>query len=523
MPSFAFWKSSKTDEVNTTPLGEDVVAQEPNPSIPIRTNLFDLNPGKFDAGVFLFDEADLPPPTPASADLPQVAPGVKLRSEDVSLSSPETIIAAEKMAPELESIVEEPVTNASVTSREASPCPDTSRPQRSSLLSTQDRLASSSSTAFQAELLRGKVEKHSLATKDSSLQSQQICDKRDSPNEPTSMQIPSKVRERFASKPHDRDSGVYLSDEEELSPRSRPTSFALSETSSRSRTSSLTVKHTTPTKLESSPQRASPTTCRLRRPAELNLGSSTLQEGLKPRSELELRYNVIRNSKTQVKAALQSPTQLLKKRLNMTSREEKDDEKTRVFRPPRPTSNGCLLPGPRTQMEAFTSTSVRARTEAGGRPAWWCKFDKLVVFDGVDLGDNGDLKFHTRTSKGLSIARRRGDLETIIIPMDCAHCQEMLNRHEWKYDMQVCKRSVCWGCKERCKWEVEQEMQADKINEEIEAPRAEANRDRADSVLQTEQVRDEVLMRKVGIEQGRPKSPMEAVGGIEERLECAER
>lgn len=163
-------------------------------------------------------------------------------------------------------------------------------------------------------------------------------------------------------------------------------------------------------------------------------------------------------------------------------------------------------------MKAFTSTSIRARTEAGGRPAWWCKFDKLVVFNGVDVDDDSKLKLRTRT-------RRRGDKETIIIPMDCAHCQEMLNRQECKYDMRVCKRSVCWDCKERCKWELEEEQSTSKRNVDVAATRTEASRNRADSVFQDGQLQDDDLWRKVGIEQGQPRSPIEIVGGIEERLE----
>ncbi|KAH7378328.1 hypothetical protein BKA66DRAFT_421382 [Pyrenochaeta sp. MPI-SDFR-AT-0127] len=460
MPSFTFWKSSKPDEVSSQPLNDSVGSRVLEHSVPAQKKVFDLNPGNQDAGVFLFEEADLPPPTPPTTFLPQAAVNLKPEFKADHSPHPDIVVAAEKGEPKPELRVEEGSAIALHTSSESS--------------------------------------------------------------NPTSAQMSSGVLERFAAAVHDRDSGIYLSDEESLSPRSRPTSFARSERSSPSRTSSLTLKHTNSNKAEILPQRAESSVRRLHRPAELNLGSSITQEGLKQRSELEKRYDLIRNSKTQSKAALRSPTQLLKKRLNMSPRKDRHDEKTRVFTPPRTTSNACLLPGPGAQMGAFTSTSVRARTEAGGRPAWWCKFDKLVVFDGIDLGDDGELKMRTRTSKGLSIARRRGDSEIVVIPMDCAHCQEMLNRHEWKYDIQVCKRSVCWDCKERCKWEVEQEKQMHEINEVIVASRAETSRDRADSVLQDEQIRDEDLMRKVGIEQGRPKSPMEAVGGIEERLESGD-
>jgi hypothetical protein len=200
-------------------------------------------------------------------------------------------------------------------------------------------------------------------------------------------------------------------------------------------------------------------------------------------------------------------------RLSMTSKKSKPEEKVRVFTPPQPSNNGCLLPGPAGQIVAFASTSVRART-ALGRPAWWCKYDKLVVFDGMGVQENGEQKFHTRTSKGLIIARRRGETETVVIPMDCAHCQEMLNRHEWTYDIQVCKRSVCWDCKERCKWERDQEVKEQAEN----VVGKDDNRERADSVLQDDEAGTEDLMRKMGIEQGRPRSPIEVVGGIEERL-----
>lgn len=310
-----------------------------------------------------------------------------------------------------------------------------------------------------------------------------------------------------ATNPRDRDSGVFLSDSEDLPPSgSRPPSFSL--------------KHTSSTKSTTSPQHTESTNRRLRRPAELNLGANAKSDGSKPKSELELRYDLIRNSQNQSKAALKSPTQLLKDRLNLSPKKDKHDEKVRVFTPPKPMLNGCILPGPSAQMEAFTGASVRARTEKDRRPAWWCKFDKVVVFDGAEQTDCGEMKFKTRTSKGLTIARRRGDTETVVIPMDCKHCQEMLNRSEWKYDVQVCKRGVCWDCKERCCWEMEQEkIEVEEGDEgKTNDSRADANRERADSVLQADQAQEEELMAKIGIEQG-PRSPIEAVGGIEERLE----
>jgi len=101
----------------------------------------------------------------------------------------------------------------------------------------------------------------------------------------------------------------------------------------------------------------------------------------------------------------------------------------------------------------------------------------------MHMQDDGELKLHTRTSKGLSIARRRGDSETIVIPLDCSHCQEMLHRSEWKYDMRVCKRSVCWDCKERCKWEAEEEQKRASEDKDKKVAKPEGNRLRADSLM----------------------------------------
>ena len=166
-------------------------------------------------------------------------------------------------------------------------------------------------------------------------------------------------------------------------------------------------------------------------------------------------------------------------------------------------------------MEGFQGRDVCARTEKG-RAAWWCKVDRVVIFDGAE-GEGETIKYKTRSSKGLSVARRRGDNEVIVIPLHCTHCQEMLNRQEWKYDVQVCKRGVCWDCKERCRWEVEEEKSLERGDISDENASAEQNRQRADSVLQDEQVREEDLMHKVGIEYG-PKSQI-GVTGIEERLD----
>lgn len=349
--------------------------------------------------------------------------------------------------------------------------------------------------------------------------------------------IPSAPKiEGHESSPQDRDSGVFLEgDEEALPPTpspSRPTSTTPSFTSSTSSTS--------PTATQGLSRTDSKTTSRrLHRPAALNLSNSR-PPFEKPKSELEQRYALIRNSQTQSKAALKSPTQLLKNRLNLTPSKEKA-EKLRVFTPPQSMLNGCILPGPAAQMTAFLGSNVRARTEKGGRPAWWCKFDRLVIFDGVVEGGTGEadkyegMKFVTRSSKGLSVARRRGDTEAVLIPLDCEHCQSMLRRTEWKYDVQVCKRGVCWECRERCRWELEDSIHAFESKEKEETrekanepkgytakpeDRDKAKRVRADSVLQDQQSREEELIAKVGIDAS-PQSPIEAMSSIEERLGTA--
>ncbi|KAF2011873.1 hypothetical protein BU24DRAFT_329872, partial [Aaosphaeria arxii CBS 175.79] len=208
----------------------------------------------------------------------------------------------------------------------------------------------------------------------------------------------------------------------------------------------------------------------------------------------------------------------------LSPKKSSHEEKARTFTPPHAMANGCILPGPATSgtgsLKVMGTTDVKARTEKSGRPAWWCKFDKLVVFDGVVVDDeSGETKFLTRTSKGLTIARRRGDCETVVVPMDCQHCCEMLNRTEWKYDVRVCKRSVCWDCKERCRWESEKEVEEqtpEVVVVKMEA-KVESARDRADSVLQEDDIRETELMLKIGIETP-PRSPFDMVGGIEERM-----
>jgi hypothetical protein len=497
MPSFAFWKSSKPDDSKSPLLSDAAVADELSVIIPGASKAVDLNPGNQDSGVFLFDEdaqeipGDQTPIIGPTSSLP-VEPN-PTHHEDAKQHNMENTTTVNASLLDVDEPLPYPQTPCLV-------------PEQSSPIETNDTIEdavieekvvpeseSNVDHASQAESVNS--DSRPMAEPSLVMNEDRGEDTSASQSRPVSL-VPNEsgptllVEKRpglaalgkIGTNMRDRDSGVYMSDSESSPLRSRPSSIASNENAlAQSRVSSL-----------SKPTTASPSIARLQRPAELNLGFNSAPDLAKPKSELDMRYDLIRNSKTQSKAALRSPTQLLQDRLNMSPKKKDVEEKARLFTPPRATVNGCLLPGPGAQAEAFTSTSVRAKTEAGGRPAWWCKFDKLVVFDGIEQQDDGSMRLRTRTSKGLSIARRLGDLETVVIPLDCAHCHEMLNRHDWKYDMRVCKRSVCWDCKERCKWEYEQERMAN-----VATPRTDANRERADSMLQDEHDRSYGLTKEI--------------------------
>jgi hypothetical protein len=451
MPSFAFWKNPKSNPDNGPSVREPLL-EGPQEA----TTKIDLNPRNQDSGTFTFEDMELLPDCQPTRPLSQLMQRLKPAPPTLSIGQ------VDEDAPLLDDEHIESQCGVSPVDR---------RPETTLMTSEQ-------STSSAMPLL---------------------------PRNASSKQTITGVNTAEPISPGQY-SGSHQSCREAISLPMRPVSATSIQDTTPPRPSSFSLR-------QSSSPPTDPTPRRLHRPTELNLGSITLPSS-KPQSELEKQFSLMRNSKTQSKAALRSPTQLLQQRLSMSTKKCTQEVKERVFIPPVPPRNGCLLPGPAGQMEAFTSSSVCARTE-GGRPAWWCKNDKLVVFDGISVGDGGETKIHTRTSKGLSIARRRGDTETVVMPMNCKHCQEMLNRHEWKYDIQVCKRSVCWDCRERCKWE---EEQAVKEREDEYKEDTEANRERADSVLQDDEPREEDLMRKTKVEQWRPKSPMEAVGNIEERL-----
>ncbi|KAF3035802.1 hypothetical protein E8E12_004210 [Didymella heteroderae] len=496
MPSFAFWKSSKPDESKSPLLSDAAVKAELSVIIPGASKGVDLNPGNQDSGVFLFDEDAQEIPGDATPVIgPKTGLLTETRQERGSQSSTRGEATAESSFLDIHEPSPLPQSPALV------PEEPLVRDRIGEKVEIVSQTVQKEEVALRVEspqLASHPLEKSSSVTETSEEESASASQLRPVslvPKEPgptlavEKRATPAALR-RVETNIHDRDSGVYLSDKETSPARSRPSSIVSNDNAAlRSRVASLS-KPSTP-----SPQRTN-SIARLQRPAELNLGFSSATDPAKPKSELDMRYDLIRNSKTQSKAALRSPTQLLQDRLNMSSSKKDAEEKVRVFTPPRATVNGCLLPGPGAQSEAFTSTSIRARTEAGGRPAWWCKFDKLVVFDGIEQV-HGESRLKTRTSKGLTIAKRRGDLETVVIPLDCGHCHEMLNRHEWKSDMRVCKRSVCWDCKERCRWEFEQE----KIMTAA-TPRTDANRERADSVLQDEPGRSHELRKEIAASVG---------------------
>ncbi|KAL1794327.1 hypothetical protein ACET3X_007748 [Alternaria dauci] len=504
MPSFAFWKSAKADPTKTPLLTEDAATGESNIAIPLVAKDLDLNPDGEDSGVFLFDEDAMPLQSPQPDLAPETEPLIALPS--ASDQDVPTMESEQEVQSKIQNYSKKLISTENEDPPAPPPKPSSSRQSQCATVTDESQTIIKEEEPELSQQAQEQLPKQLEPSSSSPLEQSANLEN------PLRRPVPSAMN-ATSTQSSDRDSGVYVSDDDSLPPQSRPASLALSESNQRSRNTSVSSKHTASSST-SLPRQRTNSIARLKRPAELNLGANPVSDSSKPRSELEKRYDLIRNSKTQSKAALRSPTELLQERLNMSTKKEKTEEKTRVFTPPRQTTNGCWLPGPGAQVEAFTSTSVRARTEAGGRPAWWCKVDKLVVFDGCDVRSDGDMKIHARTSKGLSIARRRGDLETIVIPMDCTHCQEMLNRHEWKYDMRVCKRSVCWDCKERCKWELEQETLG---HEEI-AAKADGNRYRADSVLQDEEQEEEHMMEKIGVAQERSMSPIEAMGGIDERL-----
>jgi hypothetical protein len=124
------------------------------------------------------------------------------------------------------------------------------------------------------------------------------------------------------------------------------------------------------------------------------------------------------------------------------------------------------------------STDILARFHAkttSGRPAFFCRFDNLVVFDGVvRVGDGGEWRVLARSSKGLARANARGEEVRAEVGVECAHCRDMLGMRVWKYAARVCRRSVCGECRRRCV-----EMHEDALRAEKEAAAASRSEEEA--------------------------------------------
>jgi hypothetical protein len=110
---------------------------------------------------------------------------------------------------------------------------------------------------------------------------------------------------------------------------------------------------------------------------------------------------------------------------------------------------GCIL------SSAGEMANIRAVTHSG-LPVWWCRFDNMVIFDGMlKNGDTGVSVPMTRSSKGLPIANAKGMVETVRFQLDCDHCKHILRFATWKYAARVCQRSVCAACRVKCVQEQE--------------------------------------------------------------------
>jgi hypothetical protein len=142
----------------------------------------------------------------------------------------------------------------------------------------------------------------------------------------------------------------------------------------------------------------------------------------------------------------------------------------RPWGPPKtPTDPGCILPGPARAINPFEIASVQACTVAGA-PAWWCRHDKLVIFDGYRTDkETGIKKWITRTSKGLEASRKRCAKESVQVDLSCEHCRSMLGKKKWVYEVRVCELSVCRTCKARC--EKEQAKKDKKREDELKSRR----------------------------------------------------
>ncbi|KAF2432830.1 hypothetical protein EJ08DRAFT_608720, partial [Tothia fuscella] len=145
--------------------------------------------------------------------------------------------------------------------------------------------------------------------------------------------------------------------------------------------------------------------------------------------------------------------------------------------PKTPISDGCILPGPARSANPFETGSVRAST-ASGCPAWYCRHDQLVIFDGIQTHPKSGVKtFLCRTSKGLEVARKHCPKERVYVNLTCGHCKDMLGKSKWIFEARVRQLSVCVKCRERCLREEETMMKTTRRQNDVEM------KDRRDSFL----------------------------------------
>lgn len=134
--------------------------------------------------------------------------------------------------------------------------------------------------------------------------------------------------------------------------------------------------------------------------------------------------------------------------------------------PPTLVHSGCILLGPRRALQPLDVTSQTSARTPTGAPAWYCRHDKLVIFDGFRATGDGAAKLITRSSRGLDMARRNCSKMTIRVEVPCRHCQELLKRKTSAFERML-ECSVCKGCQDRCLMEWEKRKAAESV---VEAP-----------------------------------------------------
>ena len=121
-----------------------------------------------------------------------------------------------------------------------------------------------------------------------------------------------------------------------------------------------------------------------------------------------------------------------------------------------PVDEGCILLGPRRSLVPLDVTQQIQASTTNGSPVWYCRRDKLVVFEGVRVDSGlGVKRLITRSSRGLAFSRRNCEKLSIRVEIPCHHCQAVLKRSSWVFHEQVLETRVCRACQDRCwaEWE----------------------------------------------------------------------